>query len=126
MMYVHAFAQSCGPPDYGNFETEEYLRISVAETSMVIGKKGSTINNIENTTWAKIVVDNIDEESNWLHLTGTLGAVDYAVSMVRDALESVDKQKSQWHKTKDNRGQSYDQKGQKRKAWDFENWSEEL
>merc|ERR1711971_1548623 len=53
------------------------------------GKKGAVINDIEHTSWAKIQVDNIegDREYNWLHITGTLEAVDHAVSKIRDVLE---------------------------------------
>merc|ERR1740121_2625719 len=67
------------------FEAEEYLKVTYAESKRIVGKSGATIKQIEKDTWAKVEVEKLDHHSHLVRVSGSFDAVDQALAKVMEA-----------------------------------------
>lgn len=123
---IHDLLKSTGNGLDVQWESEEFLQVSYIDSKKIIGRAGANIHKIEQSTWAKVEIDRTDTDYRLVRVTGSLEAVDQAISMIQQMLESTSwqnqKRGREWSKTNWSKD-DWDGKSVKRK-WNSNDWQD--
>merc|ERR1712012_942451 len=100
--------------------SEEFVQVSHVDSKKIIGKAGSNITKIEQSTWAKIEIDKSEGDYRMVRVSGSPEAVDQALSMIQETIGGAGWQKhsQKW------RSWSKDWDHSQKRKWNSNDWQD--